>query len=98
MMLFAFGITPKLTLHNLVATHKDVKAKNVHVAHSDTQIAKSGFNCQCDNLVIESPFVNTYTAIQVSPVIVFATYQKVFVETVFSTVMYRSPLRGPPAC
>ena len=57
LVLFAFSITPKKLLHDLVATHTDTKPgtflSNTHTA----QIHKSGINCQVDQLIVESPFL-----------------------------------------
>jgi hypothetical protein len=56
-VLFAFSITPKIVLHNLVANHKDGKTKTSLPDAYSTQLSKASFNCQCDNLISESPFV-----------------------------------------
>jgi hypothetical protein len=54
-LLFAFSITPKIMLHDLVADHKD---RPYAVNDSNTkEIDASGFHCHYDNLVVESPFL-----------------------------------------
>ena len=51
------SITPKKLLHDILATHTDAKPgtflSNTHTA----QIHKSGINCQLDQLIVESPFL-----------------------------------------
>jgi hypothetical protein len=98
LMVFAFGITPKITLHNLVANHKDGTTKKSLSDPFSTQFGKASFNCQCDNMISESPFISemssAYTVLQTS----FAAYKNVFVEKVYSTQQYCSALRGPPVC
>jgi hypothetical protein len=92
LVVFAYSITPKIVLHNLVANHID-KSK---VLNNDiTELSASGFNCKCDNLVAESPFVpgeaiaynsvSFIDSIYVLPTVAISTYAKTF-----------SKLRGPP--
>ena len=55
-LLFAFSITPKIMLHDLIANHKD---RPYAVNDSNTkEIDASGFHCHYDNLVVESPFLD----------------------------------------
>ena len=98
LVLFAFGITPKLALHNLVAKHKDGRAKSSLPDPFSTQISKAGFNCPCDNLVTESPFVVESNASYILVEAAFINYQHCFAEEVYSSQKYCSSLRGPPAC
>lgn len=99
MAVFAFGITPKITLHNLVATHIDGRAKtSVPEQQAPTQLSTASFNCQCDNLISESPFVASSEAAYTTVETAFAAYKRVYVEAVYSTQQFCSSLRGPPAC
>ncbi|MES2372310.1 MAG: hypothetical protein V4557_07010 [Bacteroidota bacterium] len=98
LVLFAYSITPKIVLHNLVANHKDGKTKASLPDRYSTQLSKSSFNCQCDNLISESPFVDEVPSSFVLLKISFAAYKNVFVEEVHSTQRYCSALRGPPVC
>ncbi|MEO7530866.1 MAG: hypothetical protein ABIS69_05625 [Sediminibacterium sp.] len=98
LLLFAFAITPKITLHNLVANHKDGRTKTSLTDAYQTQLSKATFNCQCDNLISESPFIAetspSYVILETS----FAAYKTVFVDEVYSTQQFCSTLRGPPVC
>jgi hypothetical protein len=98
LVLFAFGISPKITLHNLVANHKDGRTKSVLSDPYSTQLSKASFNCQCDNLVSESPFVEETSAPAALPLLVFDVYKDGFIEEVYSSNCFSFSLRGPPAC
>jgi hypothetical protein len=98
LVLFAFGITPRLTLHNLVANHKDGRLKSSLPDPNSNQLSKAGFNCQCDNTIIESPFLQETVSQFVITVSAFEAYKNIFTENVFSSQEYCSSLRGPPAC
>ena len=98
LVLFALGITPKITLHNLVANHKDGRTKSAFPDPYSTQLSKASFNCQCDNLISESPFVTEPAAAPEMPVSVFDVYQHGFIEEVYSSNCFSFSLRGPPAC
>ena len=63
-----------------------------------TQIGKSGFNCQLENLITESPFVeDTQISFNVLESIFF-TYQEKQGAFYYSSAYFCSGLRGPPAC
>ncbi|MEO8171488.1 MAG: hypothetical protein ABI581_00340 [Sediminibacterium sp.] len=96
LVLFAFSITPKIVLHNLVANHKDGRTKTSLVDPSSTQLSKASFNCQCDNLISESPFVDAAQPAYIVTEISFKAYKNVFVEKVYATQLFCSALRGPP--
>jgi hypothetical protein len=92
---FAFSITPKIILHNVVANHKDTPfASNFE---KNAQFSKAGFNCSCDNLVVESPFTDDYDPLHV---IINTFYPAQIIKDVNSfdnTVYFYPALRGPPA-
>lgn len=96
--LFAFGITPRLTLHNLVANHKDGRTRSVLPDPYSTQLSKASFNCQCDNLISESPFVMQASVHVAIAVTCFKSFTARYAEFVFTAAQYCSCLRGPPAC
>lgn len=99
LVLFAYGITPKITWHNLVATHKDGRTKCALPDPFSTQLSKASFNCQCDNLIIESPFVAEIMPLVVTPPVpVYPVFADAFAADVFSSALLGHSLRGPPAC
>ncbi len=100
LVLFAFGITPRLALHNLVANHKDGRSKFSSLPDGpfSKQLSKAGFNCQCDNTIIESPFLQEAGTASVVITSAFEAYKNTYTEDVYSSQEYCSSLRGPPAC
>ncbi|KAA9038589.1 hypothetical protein FW778_13610 [Ginsengibacter hankyongi] len=93
LFVFCLGITPKKTLHDWLANHKDTTS-SAPVSKTQ-QLSKGGFNCNCENLVAESHFVT------------FSNFVVVNFPSIFSFVSFRIPfliflpsfqnnLRGPP--
>jgi hypothetical protein len=96
LLAFAFGITPKRTLHNLIATHKDAKA--VTHDHPGACVSKAVFNCQCDNLVTESPFVAGQVSTDLAAAFHFPAYSAGYHQPFLTTAVFHYSLRGPPVC
>jgi len=96
LVIFAFGITPKRTLHNLVATHKDGSSSAATVNNHDTTLGNATFNCQCDNLISESPFVAQAHAFYISLNIAFPAYCSDIIAIHYSSDHFSFGLRGPP--
>ena len=95
LILFAFSITPKLLLHDLVANHKDSPLPSS--AKNNAAFNKAGFNCGCDNLVVESPFVeNPVAALSIVPQI-FSSLFTAEPNDFISLVHFYIELRGPPS-
>ena len=92
---FALSITPKLTLHQLVADHTDLVTA---IDNTDSEkVSTAGFKCDCDQLVAESPFADN--------VIVFH-FKKLSAYPAFINPAYKIALlsgsgstdtRGPPS-
>lgn len=100
LVVFAFGISSKRSWHNLVANHKDGKLSTAVVDHhhKGAGVSKAAFNCQCDDLISESPFVATIATTGIAsfdhrPVFFAAIPAAPYAAAVFSL-----SLRGPPAC
>jgi len=93
LIVFALSITPKRFLHNLFAKHIDITSKKRN--DIPFQLSKSGYNCDCDNLVAESTFVSDQHIFSFPLFTSFSAY--IFKEISFcsiSKIYY--PLRGPP--
>jgi hypothetical protein len=92
---FAFSITPKIILHHFVANHKDTPfASNFE---KTAQLTKAGFNCNCDNQVVESPFTD-----DIGPSLVFKqsffSFYPIRDTKDFPDIQYiYQTLRGPPS-
>ena len=92
-MVFALSITPKRFLHNVFAKHIDNKpAKNNDKPY---QLTNSGFNCDSDNLVAESTFLNDLPSLQFPLSTIFSSYVVKNISFSSISAIYL-PLRGPP--
>lgn len=92
LLVFAYSITPKIVLHNIVADHVD---KNKVLSDSQTEVSSAGIHCKIDNLVAESPFVAA-AAVENS---VQSFHSSSFFETqtrCSSFAQLFAALRGPP--
>lgn len=92
-MIFVFGITPKRFLHNAFAKHIDNSSQSA--TGKPFQLTTSGYNCDCDNLVAESIFLND---LQVFSFPLFFSYSSYTIKNISFTSISEvySPLRGPP--
>ena len=95
-MLFAFSITPKKIWHDLVATHIDTKPSHFLSNSPTTQIHKSVINCQVDQLILESSFLEMEVPV-FAPLFISSNdfYQTRFCFSLFLPLIDNS-LRGPP--
>lgn len=98
LLLFAFGNTPRLTLHNLVANHKDTRTRQYNINSQGTQLGNAGINCQCDHLVMESPFVEAGEKPVQALLFFYPSFQPGYTEVMPAASMPVFFLRGPPAC
>jgi hypothetical protein len=96
LMLFAFSITPKKSLHDLITNHKDQTYNPCKEGIGE--VSKAGFNCKCDNLVAESPFTQQLSVIEL-PVLLPASAQYVIRYHHYDySDNFFFELRGPPVC
>ncbi len=98
LLLFAFSITPRLTLHNIVANHKEGRTDKILHNSSQDQLSKTTINCLCDNLVAESPFVGDAINDSHTVLSLFHTHQVRLVSFHEFSAQFSYSLRGPPAC
>lgn len=96
LVFFAFSITPKKLLHDLVANHKDTKSLSAKPDSGLPHISKAGFHCQCEQLVVETPFLhgNAVLSLWIVPLIAARYDQPVI--SFYSVKDTSSRLRGPP--
>jgi hypothetical protein len=95
LVVFAFSITPKIVLHDFIANHKDTPFKSNF--EKDAQLNKAGFNCSCDNLVVESPFTVELAPVQIIIASVFPARLTGHTNNFNSGHHFYFELRGPPA-
>ncbi len=91
---FTLGITPKKTLHSLLANHKDNTTKPGD--GKTLQLSKAGFNCKCDNLVAESGFIAA-PLFKVSNRIIYLSYINFHRSSFHCQPHFFFDRRGPPA-
>ncbi|MDP4147919.1 MAG: hypothetical protein Q8927_03260 [Bacteroidota bacterium] len=96
LLLFAFSMTPKRPLHDLLANHRDVPVKSF--GGKIKQLSKSGFNCRCESLVVESSFIGiAFPCLPEPPVIHGQAPCMLTNEGCRQTPPLYFELRGPPA-
>ncbi len=99
MLVMLVSIMPKRYLHDIIAHHIDEKGCLIHQRHDikGSSLSLAGFNCQVDELVIASGFVQPYYQIQLSPLIFHQSL--IVVGEAQPIVSFRSlnDLRGPPS-
>ncbi len=98
LMLFALSITPKKVLHDLIADHQDQKCTIDHTHDANGQMATKQYHCQTDNLVVVSPFENSFFSAEL---IINSDYKIVnesLDKKIFSLKYNVVDLRGPPFC
>jgi len=95
LLLFSFSITPKKTLHDLFARHRDVPVRSSQVV--SPLLAQSGFHCRCDNQVVESPYVTDLPRLELLVPSGFGKPHVSAAEDFPTTIQFYTGLRGPPA-
>ena len=93
LFVFTLGITPRITLHNWFANHKDSTAKIP--SGKTTQFSKAGFNCKCDDLVAESHFATFSSVLVVNSHSVNSSFP-LHIPSLVSLSLFHNNLRGPP--
>ena len=95
LVLFAFSIMPKKMLHDWIVSHTDGVAAVGKSAMA--QVGKAGFNCDCKNLVAESPFTADNQSIDLVLPLDYHPMPGAFLCKVYTASLFFYSLRGPPA-
>ncbi len=97
LVLFAFSVTPKKILHDLVATHTDYRTEHLYSSSTQKeQVHQSFINCKCEQLIVQSVFLSTiskYEIVEITGRLSF--YQKRYSFS-FNAIPENRGLRGPP--
>jgi hypothetical protein len=96
LLLFAFSVMPKKTLHDWFANHRDIS-----FSPDDSQSPSylvSGYWCHCENLVVEFPFVSDYAAVEIAARLSFPVVHSSPSACFYAAHHFYSELRGPPQC
>jgi hypothetical protein len=94
LLLFAFCVTPKRFLHDLLANHRDTIMMH---GVPQQQVTTSGFHCNVDDLVVVAPFL---PGIQITAPPKLNTGSAHFSDPVISIILadrLESDNRGPPS-
>ena len=91
--IFTLGITPKKTLHSLLADHTDSSSKTN--SGDGEQLNTAGYNCKCDNLVAESNFIASTGFIISVPVSFHSIFSSCYSSFISLPHSFFN-LRGPP--
>ncbi|MES1220688.1 MAG: hypothetical protein ABUT20_34630 [Bacteroidota bacterium] len=94
LLVFAFSVTPKQWLHDLVTHHKDSPSISFN---GDQSISASGFHCNCDNIVVQSPFLSFDVTNDLIHPEFFEQHQITTLSNFISSYHYNFSLRGPPS-
>ena len=95
LVLFALSITPKKTLHDILVHHQD---DIVNTLHQESSITKSGYHCDTENWVAESPFTGEQqTTLPAQPLPAFIQVNDAVIASLHSLPVLYAALRGPPA-
>src|SRR5258708_23178061 len=92
--LFALGVTPKIVIHALAARHTDSRRAFGHMKAD--QDNNTGFHCNIENQVVESPFLNYSISIHLQAAEAFPIYQIRADHQFRSYTDHIFGLRGPP--
>jgi hypothetical protein len=93
LVIFVFSLTPKIFLHSLIATHKDTFSNSLD---TKTHIEKKGFHCDCDDLVVESPFIPNDVNFNVVIPTLYPQLSAQEINNFSSAFPISFGLRGPP--
>lgn len=94
LLVFAISITPTIVFHNWFADHTDTVRKITH--NKTEQIGKQTFNCDCNNIVAESPFTETSIVCILPAPLSYNLFKAERQLLFFSSPSVLHSLRGPP--
>lgn len=94
LVIFTFSIMSKQVVHDLIADHVDYKSA---FSHDETSVSQAGFNCDCDDLVVSSPYIGTVSTYRLSASLLYQAYQTTAHDFIHLSWHTTKDLRGPPA-
>jgi hypothetical protein len=93
MLIFVFSATPKVFLHNLIANHHD----GSYAANGKTpRIAVASFHCDCENLVVQVPYLDNPVLNQDPATKIFQRFQIKKEKPAYPIHYFIFGFRGPP--
>jgi len=94
LLVFVISITPTVFFHNWLAKHTDSIRKSFTV--SKEQVGKKTYHCNCNTLVVESPFKPSINHIILTSQPIFSIPQLYKTVYLFNSYSAFHLLRGPP--
>src|SRR4051812_10070887 len=94
-LLFVLCVTPKKALHDLIADHKD--SPFAAISSAQQLSSNSGFRCNCDDLVVESPFISDFAPIEIVVATGYAEHVAATSDDFRILHHFYFELRGPPS-
>jgi hypothetical protein len=94
LLLFTFSITPKRYLHDLIANHEDFYSFH---SGGETTVTKTSINCQCEDLVVSTPFVEASFELSLSSLVYHKEFASSSYHSYFLNTCSTKDSRGPPA-
>jgi hypothetical protein len=91
--IFTFSVTPKQWLHDIIANHKDT---NAYAVDGKIILTRVGFHCNCENLVVQSPFISYDGPAELNAPAFLVLHQTATISNLISSYHFFSELRGPP--
>ena len=98
MLVMAFSITPKRTVHDIFGCHDSNTTPYQHHKGKETSFNKDGFHCPCEQQEFQTAFISSIPADIAAPFYDFVPSAKIGISIQFYAVCTALPsLRGPPA-
>ncbi len=98
MLVMAFSITPKRTVHDIFGCHDGTTTPYKHHKGKETGFNKDGFHCACEQQEFQTAFTNSVNLALPDPFYFFVEQGNTDLDLQFYTALVALPsLRGPPA-
>ena len=94
LLIFTLSITPKKYLHDCIADHNDFYSFNLT---KDPSVSKAGFDCDCEDVVVSSPFIENCLHQFGPPPVAIDRLSVKWQPFYFQSTLSTKDSRGPPA-
>ena len=97
MLVMAFSITPKRTVHEIFGCHDTTTTPYQHHKGNETGFNKDGFHCACEQQEFQTPFLGALPAALAKPFYDFVPKDNVgIIIQHYPSFAALPSLRGPP--
>ncbi len=94
LVIFTFSMTPKNYWHECLSDHRNVVTAN---PEGKITVSKTGQDCHCDELVVNTPFTQIPSELHLSSFIAYDEFSDLPYRFIFYITHAAKDLRGPPA-